>query len=253
MSSSPLLQACRAQVRCPSGTGYFRDRTVRFRAVRARPSPRLTPRSPTLARFLLSQLKDVTRKFKDNSAVVTKYHEMSDKLHASIAEKMALKAEVAALEEQLAARRVPPRPRRHRTLRPARLRHVEPHLRGGPRVRRRDLPRRRHRRRPRRRRSRGPRRGRRLSRCPPSSPPRPAEPAARAAVVIARRGAESAAVFAVRAFDAAVSELAARARHRRGARAAGHRGQRQDRRVAAALAARVVGRVRRDRRASVWE
>ena len=99
----PLLQACRAQVRCPSGTGYFRDRTVRFRALRARPSPRLTPRSPTLARFLLSQLKDVTRKFKDNSAVVTKYHEMSDKLHASIAEKMALKAEVAALEEQLAA------------------------------------------------------------------------------------------------------------------------------------------------------
>ena len=31
---------------------------------------------------------------------MTKYHEMSDKLHASIAEKMALKAEVAALEEQ---------------------------------------------------------------------------------------------------------------------------------------------------------
>ena len=98
----PLLQACRAQVRCPSGTGYFRDRTVRFRAVRARPSPRLTPRSPTLARFLLSQLKDVTRKFKDNSAVVTKYHEMSERLTAAVTEKLDMKQEKVALKEEVA-------------------------------------------------------------------------------------------------------------------------------------------------------
>ena len=65
--SSPLLQACRAQVRCPSGTGYFRDRTVRF-ARCARPVPSTHPTIPDPRPFLLSQLKDVTRKFKDNSA-----------------------------------------------------------------------------------------------------------------------------------------------------------------------------------------
>ena len=100
----PLLQACRAQVRRPSGSGYFRDRTVRFRAVRAPHVPSThPPPHPPPPPFLLSQLKDVTQKFNANSAIVTKYHEMGDKLHASIADKMALKAEVAALEEQLAA------------------------------------------------------------------------------------------------------------------------------------------------------
>lgn len=208
----PLLQACRAQVRCPSGTGYFRDRTVRFRAVRARPSPRLTPRSPTLARFLLSQLKDVTRKFKDNSAVVTKYHEMSDKLHASIAEKMALKAEVAALEEQLAAVASRPDPgvtelfvqlvsaTWNLTSEVAPAYAAEIYRDVATVV--------------------GPAAAAAADRVAGAvSAARPvvvaaatrAEPAARAAVVIARRGAESAAVFAVRAFDAAVSELAARA------------------------------------------
>ena len=42
----PLLQACRAQVRRPSGSGYFRDRTVRFRAVRAPHVPSTHPPSP---------------------------------------------------------------------------------------------------------------------------------------------------------------------------------------------------------------
>ena len=211
----PLLQACRAQVRCPSGTGYFRDRTVRYRAVRARPSPRLTPRSPTLARFLLSQLKDVTRKFKDNSAVVTKYHEMSDKLHASIAEKMALKAEVAALEEQLAAVASRPDPgvtelfvqlvsatwNLTSEVAPAYAAEIYRDVATvvGPAAAAAAMTA-----------SRAPSQPLVLVRRRRRAPTR-AELAARAAVVIARRGAESAAVFAVRAFDAAVSELAARA------------------------------------------
>ena len=153
----------------------------------------------------------------------------------------------AALEEQP---RVASRPDPGVTIpRPARLRHVEPHLRGPPRT-------------PPRSTATSPpssappppqprsRRGRRLSRRPPPPPPRLEEPAARAAVVIARRGAESAAVFAVRGLTPP-SPSPPRARPPRRRAAATEVNPRIV--VSLLLSPLALWVVFGDRRASVWE
>lgn len=143
---------------------------------------------------------------------MTKYHEMSDKLHASIADKMALKAEVAALEEQLAAIASRPEPgvpelfvqlvsatwNLTSEVAPAYAAEIYRDVASVV----------------------GPASAAAADRVAAAvAAARPvvaaaasrAEPAARAALVAARRAAETAAVFAVRAFDAVVSEIAARA------------------------------------------
>ena len=183
---------------------------------------------------------------------MTKYHEMSDKLHASIAEKMALKAEVAALEEQLAAVASRPDPgvpelfvqlvsaTWNLTSEVAPAYAAEIYRDVATVV--------------------GPRRRRRADRVAGAVSPPPrrraaatrAEPAARAAVsspAAARRAPPCSP--SARSTPPSLNSPRARPPSRR-ARAR-HRGQREDRRVAAALAARGVGRVRRARRASVRE
>jgi hypothetical protein len=213
MNSLPCSRRAARRCAVPPDRDISEIEPLDFARCERPPSPRLTPPSPpSPPPFLLSQLKDVTQKFNANSAIVTKYHEMSDKLHASIADKMALKAEVAALEEQLAAIASRPEPGVHELfvqlvsatwnltseVAPAYAAEIYRDVASVV----------------------GPASAAAADRIAAAvAAARPvvaaaaarAEPAARAAVVVARRGAESAAAFAVRAFDAVVSELAARA------------------------------------------